>query len=292
MQWKQRSSPGAGRLTGLTLIAALLSATPVAVAREQAVPGQWDSFAADLTIRHQRVTADGRPEGVSPPAMVLRIERRRAGGHWRTTLDVTSTEPTLVQSPAGRQSLDNPFAVARLEFQDGAPPRMYDRRGRLIQGPTPADISALGLPAELRKRDWNPEELIVGAPGMPGFAGERGPAAGLVSLVSERAARRNDLERRYGMPVGQVRGLDRFLHQSSDSTQELLVDPETALPVELNVADRGELVRHATLDYERLAGTALLRRRLRNEQAVAEPNGMRLVTEIELTNVRLTEGGR
>jgi hypothetical protein len=250
-------------------------------------------FAGDLTIRHQRVTADGRPAGMGPPAMVLRLERRRIGGRWRTTFDVTSIEPTLVQSPAGRQSLDNPFAAARIEFQeDGLPPRMYDRRGRLIQGPTPADIRALGLPAELRNRDWSPEDLIAGAPGVPGLAGERGPAVGLVSLVSERAARRLDLERRYGMPVGQVRGLDRFLNQTSDSTHELLVDPETALPVEINVADRGQLVRHATLDYEKLAGTTLLRRRLRNEQVVAEPDGVRLVTEIELTNVRLTEGGR
>jgi hypothetical protein len=252
----------------------------------------WDAFAGDLTIRHQRIAASGQPAGMSPPAMVLRFDRRRVGGAWRTTLEVISTAPAWVQSPAGPAALENPFALARLEFEDDdGPPRMYDRRGQLIRGPGPADIRALGVPADLRTRDWDPEDLIAGSPGRPVLAGSRGPAAGLVSLVSERASRRRELERRHGKPVGQVRGLDRFLSQAADSVHELLVDPETALPVEINVAEHGALVRHATLEYEPVAGAALLRRRIRNEEVAGDADGVRLVTDIELSNVRFTERG-
>jgi hypothetical protein len=294
MRWTHKCAGCAGRPTGLALILTLLSVTTVAVAREPPGPAPWDYFAGDLTIRHQRLSADGQPAGMSPPAMVVRLERQRASGRWRTTLDVTATEPTWVQSPGGRRSLDNRFAISRIEFEhDGAPPRMFDRRGELVNGPTPADIRALGLPAGLRGRDWDPEDLIARSPGIPGLDGAAGPAAGLIHLAGEQSSRRQDLERRYGQPVGQLRGLDRFLSQTADVIHELLVDPDTALPVEINVADEGVLVRHATFDYESIAlsaGSALLRSRLRNEQVVPESSGMRLVTEIELTNVRLTEG--
>ena len=292
MRWTHTLVPRAGLAAGPVLMAAMLSAGTPVTAREQGAASPSDYFAGDLTIRHQRVTADGRPVDLSPPAVGLRLERRRMGARWRTTLAVT-TQSDWVHTPAGRRSLDNPFTPTRVEFEDdGQAPRMYGRGGQLIAGPTPEDIRALGLPAHLRDRDWEPADLAARAAGAPAFAGVAGAAAGLVHPLGDRASRRRDLERRYGAPVGQVRGLDRFLAEVADSLHEVLVDPETALPIEINVADRGALVRRVTFDYQSLPNASLLRRLLRNEEAVAEGNGMRLVTEVELTNVRFAEGGR
>src|SRR5688572_28732595 len=83
-----------------------------------------DRFTGDLAIRHQRLGADGAPAGPSAPAIVLRVERRREHGVWKTIVSVRESGTIRVQSLAGPQVLDNPFALARLEYdEDGTPPR-------------------------------------------------------------------------------------------------------------------------------------------------------------------------
>ena len=292
---------GAGQLSGLCLLIAILVAGVRLGAQQGSGPPSgagrperaWDHFTADLTVRHRRVTADGVAAGIDPPVVVLRLERKRTGQSWRTSLALRSAEPASIQSPAGRQSLDNPFAITRLEYdEDGTPPRMYDRAGQLASGPTADDLRLLGLPDHLRNRDWDADSVLARIPSVPPSLGDRGPAPGLVVQADARASRRGNIERRFGRSVGRVRGLDRFLEHAGKTVRELLVNPEFSLPVELSVAENGQLMRHATFDYEFHDATTLLRRRARTEHVLPESGGMRLITEVELSDVALTEGAR
>src|SRR5687767_8120044 len=89
-----------------------------------------DRLSGNLIVRHQRVDAAGSPTGPATPAIVLRLERRRDNGRWRTSLSLKSSEPVWVESLTGRLSLENPFVVARFEYdEDGTPPRLFNRSG-------------------------------------------------------------------------------------------------------------------------------------------------------------------
>ena len=247
-----------------------------------------DQFTGDLSIRHQRVRADGAPAGPSAPAIVLRVDRRRVQGVWRTVVSVRDSGPIRVQSLTGPQVLDNPFALARLEYdEDGTPPRLYNRAGRLVTGPTEADRRFFAIPAG-RRPDWDPAPILAALAAGPAAAHGRGPADGLVVDAGDRARRRGDLERRFGPPVGLVRGFDRFVHETPTTVSEVLLRPDTALPVEVNLAREGRLVSRVTFDYQPAAASRWVRRHLRSEQSLNPNTSERLVTDIELIDV--TEG--
>jgi hypothetical protein len=225
--------------------------------------------------------------------MVLRLDRRLIGGQWRTTFTLKALEPIEVHTPSGPRSMENPFAIARIEYEgDGLAPKMYDRRNRLVSGPTPDDIRALGVPKGAPNRPPDLPDLVAHSPRLPHVAIDDGPAAGLVARAADAGARRSDLVRRLGVPVGRLRGLDRFVTQTGQLLEEVLVQPEAGLPVEINLVRGGALVSHARFDYETFGGGAFLRRRFRHEEALPDGGGTRLVTEVELTNISVSEGGR
>jgi hypothetical protein len=250
-----------------------------------------EAFSGRLTVRYQRVAADGRPGSSPVPAIVLKLERWPVRGRWKTALTLQSSDPVWIESLTGRRPLQNPFGISRLEYDDdGTTPRVYGRRGELVKGPTNADRRLLGIPDTLR--DPNAElatrlAAIVGGPGAP--VG-RGPAEGLLVHASDHPNRRLALERRFGRPIGTVRGLERFVVQAADRTQELLLDPDTALPAELNVARQGRLFSRTSFDYQASSTGSLLRRRLHTEFALGSSASGRLVSDIELTDVTIGQG--
>lgn len=250
-----------------------------------------DRLSGNLIVRHQRVDAAGSPTGPAAPAIVLRLERRRDNGRWRTSLSLKSSEPVWVESLTGRQSLENPFVVARFEYdEDGTPPRLFNRSGKLIPGPTDADRALFRLPDHLRDRAWNPAPILSRLAGVTGPSMDQGPAAGLLVPAVDRAHRRALVERRFGPALDPVRGFDRFVMTSGENTQELLLNPDTALPAELNVVVRGRLATRAQFEYEPIPGGLLIRRRLRAEHATTDANGARLISDVELTDLSLGEG--
>jgi hypothetical protein len=112
-----------------------------------------------------------------------------------------------------------------------------------------------------------------------------------VVAADGRELRRADALRRFGPPVGVVRGLDRFIVNVPGAIQEWLLDRGTALPVEVSLARQGRLVSRTTFDYQPVAGDQFIRRLLRTEHALGGQAGERLVSDIELSDVQLGEGG-
>jgi hypothetical protein len=113
----------------------------------------------------------------------------------------------------------------------------------------------------------------------------------IVAAPEKREVRRSELEGRMGAPVGRRRGLDHYVAAHGDVTVEVLVNPETALPAEMNATRGAGLVARTTFTYSAHPAGVLVRRGLHSELALAESAGARAVTDVELTNVVLSEGG-
>jgi hypothetical protein len=248
---------------------------------------------ADLRIRQQQVNASGRAIGVASPGVTLHVDRRQASGRWHVTISLAGIDRPRVRTNKGTSLLDNPFFVTRLEYDEGSggEPAFYDAAGRRVTVATDAQRRQLGLPASQRKTNWDVNVLAGRVMRMSPPA--QALTAGLVtdSSTSERDKRRQRLEQRYGRSSGRVRGLDRFVVSVPDETEEVLVAPDTALPVEINATQRGALVAHLQFTYDRTS-TGFVRRLLRSEQAVGDAAGSRAVTEIELANLDMTGGTR
>jgi hypothetical protein len=298
MRWKKVL--GVGTVAGLSLTGATatarLNAAPTAVqsleregfsrASAASAAETWNTFSADITIRHARVKADGRPAGGSTPAMRYRWERRLTGAGWKSTMTFENETPVSLQSQGGRKQIENPFAIARIEDdEDGTPLRLFDRAGERVHvpselqlrrqfnrvpGPLVANETALATAVRPRTfgREWT--ETILATP-------------------SKAAARRTALEHRFGRPAGMVRALDRFVSTHDQETTEVLADPQSALPLEINVVRSQALVSHTTMGYVRGEGGALIRRSLRIERAIPDTAGERTTTDVEINNVRLEE---
>jgi len=243
---------------------------------------------ADISIRQRRLTRDGLPmPGAAAAAITMRLERRRDAGRWRTSLAMNESGPVMVQRPGGPAAVANPFFIARLEYDDeGGAPRMYDRQGRQVAAITAADIGAFG-----RRDPFDSNTSGTGWGGAAARAGSvrRDGGGGLVVEGRLRAARRQDLEQRFGRAVGRVRGLDRFVAATGSSSQEVLVTPDTVLPVEVNVLSAGVLQSRTELLYSPYGTDRHVRQLMRTEQSVGDEG--RAVTEVELSNIILLDGG-
>jgi hypothetical protein len=84
-----------------------------------------------------------------------------------------------------------------------------------------------------------------------------------------------------------VKGHDRYLKHTDDGTIEMLVDPEWGVPVEVNVVRGQTLVSHTTCSYETGPEGSLLSRSVRGEQRLSKGPFVRIINEVEFTNVRL-----
>jgi hypothetical protein len=220
------------------------------------------------------------------------MNRHLQGGRWRTTLTLQHMDRPEIRGLATSAATINPFEVVRFEYdEDGTPPRMYDRHGRLVRLPGSADRRRLHTPAAIAAGLPVLESLAGRVPPPPVTFGGQDWAAAVVAPPEQRAARRIAIERQLGGPVGQVRGLDRHVAWMGTDTLEVLVDPDMVVPVEINRMRRGELVARTSITQTRDAAGALLRRTSRTERLVDGGGGERMVTEIELANIQVTALG-
>ncbi len=300
----QRSSlpPGPRPRAVLVMCFAVVVAGAGLMARQEPArarrPLAGEHFSADLTVRHALVGADGAPREGSPPAIVMRLERTRTAGRWHTSLRLRASEPAVLQALNGPARTRNPFALGRIEIDDdtGAA-TLFDESGREVHLPSVADRDLLRLATG---RDPGPRDadgsigridrLRRQVPAAPQASLARG-RGGLLVDAADRSARRAALERRLGRAIGKVRGLDRFVTTGPDETEEVLVAPDEALPVEINNARDGRLFSHATFEYRPHGAGAILRHRARVERLLAADRADRLVTELEVSNVSTDAGG-
>jgi len=253
----------------------------------------WDRFSADITLKRTHVDASGTPKGEFSPDVTYRWERTKNGNGWKTRITLVRQSQPIVQSANGTRPLEVPVAVSRMEDdEDGSPVRFYGSDGRQIHVPTPEELAKL-VPDVAAKRPAAPPATAPLQPSpspRPGTTG-RDWADSILVPRSKRDARRQSFEREFGPSAERVRTLDRYVGTVGGARREVLVDPESAVPVEVNVAADGVLVSHTTFDYEPQADGSLLRRKTRTEQRLSPSSDDRLVSEIELSHVRFGRGG-
>ncbi len=239
--------------------------------------------------------------------MRYRWVRTLADSGWKTTMTVLSVSPDTVQTSKGPQALSRKVPVSRIEIGDErTPARVFDTDGRMIfMLPT-----APSAPATLAGEHPLPDALervrtaaasfksSLARDATAGIAVTRPPAdprsrewiEQLMPSAAGRAQRHAALARDMGAVRGGVRGLDRFVHDSDDTTTEVLSDPTWSVPVEINVVRGGTLVSHSVLSYDTDPGAGLVRRRIRSEQLLSPESGDRAVVDVELSNIRLGRG--
>jgi hypothetical protein len=86
---------------------------------------------------------------------------------------------------------------------------------------------------------------------------------------------------------GLVRGLDRFVKTDGGQIHEILADPESAVPVEVNLLQDGALLSHTTFGYAAAADGSLVRQSLHIERALPTPTGERAMIDTSYANVRV-----
>jgi hypothetical protein len=233
-------------------------------------------FSADLAVRHRRVTPAGVPIGLLRPDVVMRLVRERGAGGWTTTLSVPRVPEALIEGLAGPVRLPNPFHVSRVEMVDGEDrPRLFDRLGRPVAALTPDDLRLVGVVDTLRQRG----------------SGGRDATDGLGTLLAEAGRqheRRAELERRFGSAADRVRGLDRYISTSAGVRTEVLVTPDTVLPVELLTTSASAGHMRTGVSYQAHGAYGHVRRLIRSEHHFGNAGAGRAVTEVELANVVLS----
>lgn len=284
-QWRwMRYAAGAG----IAVATALGPVSEARVERDRArmTGGEEVGFAADLVIRHGVLDADGGQKQWAPERR-FRVTRARHGAGWRVTMSARSATRPTVLGVAGSREIDNPFAIARLEYdENNAPVRMFNHRGQLTN---PLNHAAASLPSSEAARQAR-AALALGTarssapPDTP--AGEW--AQGLVASNTDMPARRRALQARFGASIGRIRDLDRYVAVDNDVTHEVLANA-AALPVEMNMARAGNLVTHVAFTHAPFEG-GFVRQFARSERALpGRPE--RLATEIAVANLTLLKDG-
>ena len=239
----------------MTMVAATELASAQAVDTE---PADGALFSADVTVERAVIDGKGRVTRHLPPSK-YRIERF-AGGRSRMAMQGTTAGPRI-------GPLADPYAGMIVEFDPaGAGLRIIGSDGRPLPGAPP-------LPAGL-----TPPELA------------RGADDGLVTPARDAIRRRGELSTHFGTRTGSVRRLERYLARHGTRVQEVLVSPATALPVEVNVADRGVLEEHHEFAYDEGPHGQIVRTRTRSESRVPGQANERLVSVTTLSNVRVAGG--
>ena len=219
-------------------------------------------MSVDVSITHAILDNEGNM--VLPAALPTNftVTRARRSGGWQTT--VTYRKHVGAPTRAAAHPLDG----ARVEFDEASgATRVYDSTGGLNS---------------LLSSDSTGGPRVAGGPGQW--------LDGLIARADRRSARSRDLDNKYGKAVGRVGRLDRFLAHSDGALHEVLADPASALPVEINTVQDGVLESHVVLDYAKRPSGAWVRRSIRAEQIVPGQPTHRSRLTVEFRNV--TTGGR
>jgi hypothetical protein len=231
-------------------------------------------FSASLAIRHRRLLPSGTVHGPAMPEVVMRLTREFRAGRWRTALELERPPDLFADISGGRAPIHNPFLISRIEMNDDEEtPRMYDRAGRQVRAMTMADLPVLGAAETLRQK--------------PVTGGRALPAVSWLAEAGRESERREELVRSLGTPVGRVRGLDHYATRTATGRHDVLVAPDTALPVELtSTSDAAEV--QTGVEYLPYGSFGYVRRFLRSEHRLLQA-AERSVTEVELAHIVISD---
>ena len=241
----------------LACVAMILPASAAAQGADESV-----EMSVEVSITHTMLDSDGHPTLPSPVPTVFTVARTRGPAGWQTV--VTYRKHTGAPTRASSHPLDG----ARVEFSEGArAARVFDATGEFQ--PLLSKEFGDGVPVSRGPGQW---------------------LKGLIATDQGRSMRSRDLSEKYGSPVGREQGLDRFLIHRDGTVEEVLADPRSALPREINRIRDGILESHIVLEYDRRADGAWIRRRMRAEHLVPGDMAHRTRTIVEFNN--LIAGGR
>jgi hypothetical protein len=255
-----------------------------------------ETVSADISITRSRVNADGTPQGV-PTQVNYHWVRERVNARWRTVVTLPWTMSWAID-PQTRTARDVGERPVRVEDnEDGTPLLFFNRRGEQIQVPSASELGRARanfsrLPGAKNDLDAPLRPAAVGAQMLRPSATPAGQswADTLFADSSQTSGRREALERTNGPSKGRTRGLDRFVSYRGDAAIETLVDPATALPVEINIVRGGALVMQTLVTYAAATAGTLVRQRLLCTR-LADSSGRRAIVDVRFANVRTSTGG-
>ncbi len=257
-------------------------------------PSAWDTFVADVTVRRHRVNAAGAPAGGGPETATFRWQRSRQATGWKTTFTLVARDGLEVRTDQGTTQVHRSGpSVATVQFDaSGGSARFFDRSGRELQLASADDVQrALGMALEDR-----PTYQRLRRMQRPVRASAKDGAEWIGSVIlaaSGREQRAAALVREFGRAAGRYEGRDCFVRTDGEVMREVLVDPSSAIPVEMNVVRGGALVTHTTFSYAAGTEGSFVRRAVHVEAALPGAEQERRVTDISFTNVRFEQrGGR
>jgi hypothetical protein len=229
-------------------------------------------FSADVVVERTSVDRDGVVVARMPKVRYRITERSGPGG--------ATTEVAFHDTPPfpGRGPLQDPSAGFKVVMNEREGISVIDPSGNVVPpgGATPEGAA--------------PTPPAAPAPAPP--MRPRPQGASSLGLERSSAGRRQALVARFGSPVGRHGNRERFIRSESDMFEEVLVDPDSALPVEINLLRAGRLVHRSLLTYATLPDGRFYCSSQRDE-ALADPedeSGPRNVTTTTYTVV--TGGGR
>jgi hypothetical protein len=214
-------------------------------------------MSVEIAITQMTIDQDGQSVFPVMAPTVFTVARTGRPGEWRTVMTYRK------QAGTATRAASHPLDGARIEFDEASgATRVYDAAGE-------------------------PHALLssAAAGAMPGSGGPAQWLEGLIAPQATQEERARDLREQYGQPVERVRGLDRFLTQNDGVLHEVLADPASALPVEINTVENGVLASHIVLDYAEGPNNAWVRRSMRAEQAVPGHSTQRSRLIVEFRNV-------
>lgn len=231
-------------------------------AAQNADSGAIAEMSVEIAITQMTVDQDGQSVVPVLPPTVFTVARTGSPGEWRTVMTYRKHNGPETRAAA------HPLDGARIEFDESSgATRVYDAAGE--------------------------PNALLSSESSGGPLGSGGPAQwldGLIATPATEAQRKRALHDTYGHPVGRVRGLDRFLAHRDGVLHEVLADPASALPVEINTVENGVLASHLVFDYARRPNDTWVRRGIRAEQVVPGHPTHRSRLTVEFRNV--TTGGR
>jgi hypothetical protein len=116
----------------------------------------------------------------------------------------------------------------------------------------------------------------------------RGWFANVISTPTNRIALTAARLRRFGAPIGQVNGLDRYLSTIGGAAVEELVDPISAEAIERNIVADGKLVARVIKTFADVGEGRFLLTEIRYENARAGRPNQPAVTRVSFDNVHIT----
>jgi hypothetical protein len=220
-------------------------------------------FSADVVVERTTVDQDGVVVERMPKVRYRVTERSGPGG--------ATTEIAFQNTPPfpGRGPLQDPSAGFRVLVNERDGISVVDPSGKVLPAP-----------------EATPED------GASPPAGPRQTRTQSLGLERSGVARRQALVARFGPPIGRHGDRERFVRSESDMFEEVLVEPDNALPVEINLMRAGRLVRRSSLSYAALPDGRFYCTSQRDESLVDlhDDAGLRNVTTTTYTVV--TGGGR